>query len=59
MWWKIKYRLKQLFCKHEWEERIGYCSCQGCAWYEDSGLIVCKGCDYCKFCKHCGKEYKL
>lgn len=50
--------IRKLLCWlgwHEWEERIGYCSCQGCAWYEDSGLRVCKGCDYCKFCKHCGK----
>ena len=43
---------------HKWEEHIGCCSCKGCAWYDDSGLIVCKGCEWCKFCKYCYKPKK-
>lgn len=53
--------IRKLLCLlgfHKWEERIGYCVCKGCAWYEDSGLIVCKSCDYCKFCCYCSKPKK-
>lgn len=53
--------IRRLLCLlgfHKWEERIGYCTCKGCAWYEDSGLIVCKSCDYCKFCYYCSKPKK-
>lgn len=38
--------IRKLLCWlgfHRWEERIGYCSCKGCAWYEDSGLHIRTG----------------
>ena len=53
MWQKIKCLLGW----HEWETIEYSCKLnERCAWFEDSGYIVCRDCqDNEKVCKHCGK----
>ena len=56
MWQKIKCWLGW----HEWEKVPYTCTEEKrCAWFEDSGPIVCSWCNYnLKKCKHCGKVKK-